>query len=552
MTIKKPDVWSIGTAMLMVVLAGLILLTATDYGDSWDEKIRVDSGEKKLQYYHHLVTGQFSGAKEIAAKADNYPGFHDLNLALLRRVSPLSDFTTGNYFSALLGFIGVLGAIYLARLAGGPAAGFWAGLLLCSLPAWYGHMFINPKDIPFAAGYVWALAASYRWLQASSPKGGTIALAGLGIGITMASRIGGLVLVCYLGLFLGLRLIETLLKQRTERGKALKAWLRSQVPAVIVVTLVAFAILLLYWPTGQANPFGRTSSTLENVTRYDWPMPVFFEGAFLNADDLPWYYILKMILLKVPVVTLLLVFSGLAIVLVDLIRSGTRDSLHTKWPLENALIAFAVLFPVSYVIARDSILYNGLRHLLFVLPPMAALAGWAAVRLYLHFRATHQRLTPVLSVAMALGILLPVIQLIRLHPYQYIYYNELAGGTKQAGESYELDYWGTVYKELAEQFYAHLVETKPTFSKPEVVVNMEHVTWLFTPFLPEETSLPIRVVRSRPDFDDYYAASTTWAANQFYAGEAVVEVSRAGVRLGVVKDRRGLSTEERGMGYGSD
>ena len=47
---------------------------------------------------------------------------------------------------------GLLGSWKLGRLLGGPAAGFTALTLLVLTPVWYGHMFNNPKDMPFAVG----------------------------------------------------------------------------------------------------------------------------------------------------------------------------------------------------------------------------------------------------------------------------------------------------------------------------------------------------------------------------------------------------------------
>ena len=42
------------------------------------------------------------------------------------------------------------------------------------------------------------------------------------------------------------------------------------------------------------------------------------------------------------------------------------------------------------------------------------------------------------------GILLGI----RLHPYEYVYYNSLVGGTGGAYRNYEMDYWGISYKEI--------------------------------------------------------------------------------------------------------
>ncbi|NDV62450.1 hypothetical protein G0Q06_08315 [Puniceicoccales bacterium CK1056] len=532
--------WTIATWIWVGMLSVVALLTASQYGDSWDEKLRFDAGELKLGYYQALLSGDMEGAVEKAPRGDNYPGFHDLNLAILRRISPAPDFLTGNLFSAILGILGVIGTVRLARILGGPAAGFWAGVLLTLLPAWYGHMFINPKDIPFACGYIWALNFIFQWITSrKAPSWRIVIICGVAIGVAMASRIGGLLLICYLGLFIGLSWMLDLWNSGPNGGKDFTfKVMKAQLPRLLTVLCISFFILLLYWPSGQLRPFSGAGETLGKITHYDWPMPVFFEGAFISAPDLPAYYILKMFLLKVPVITLLLFAASIGLSIMEVRKRWTRPKGRGQSGLGLFLIFFSILFPLLYVIVRDSILYNGLRHLLFVLPSICVVAGWALCRLDKLLRDRLPRLLVPLRVAFIAALLLPFASMIRLHPYQYIYYNELAGGTANASRSYELDYWGTVYKELAEEFYAHLAEERPAFSRPEVVVNMEHVTWLFTPFLPEETSLPITVTRSRPDDDDYYAAATTWAADQFYEGEVIVEVTRAGATLGVVKDRR--------------
>jgi len=43
-----------------------------------------------------------------------------------------------------------------------------------------------------------------------------------------------------------------------------------------------------------------------------------------------------------------------------------------------------------------------------------------------------------------------LLRTVHLHPYEYIYYNELAGGLRGIENEYELDYWGAAYKESAQ------------------------------------------------------------------------------------------------------
>ncbi len=43
-----------------------------------------------------------------------------------------------------------------------------------------------------------------------------------------------------------------------------------------------------------------------------------------------------------------------------------------------------------------------------------------------------------------------IISIARLHPYEYIYYNNFIGGVSGAFRSYEFDYWYTSFREAAE------------------------------------------------------------------------------------------------------
>lgn len=533
--------------ILLVMVLGFA--TVSDYGSSWDENIRMQAGETKLEYYQSLLSGDWERAGEIAAKPDNYPGFYDLNLAILRRLSPFSDILTGHAFALTFGLLALVGAMRLAFLLGGARAAFLAGLVLVLTPSFYGHMFINPKDIPFACGYIWSIHWIAVWLrQWPRPQPRTVLLSGICLGIACATRVGGLVLLCYLGLFIMLAWGACLLKNPDNTlSEKLMGLIRRQILPAAAVAVVTFLVLALYWPSLLANPFSRTGETLQATAQYAWDMPVIFEGAQLTAGQLPWYYILKMLLLKIPLGFILLFAGACGFALRSVKNIHSAQSFRSKLPW--ILVFFSIAFPLAYVIARDSTLYNGIRHMLFIVPPMAVVCGVAASRCidYLATGKDSFRIT-ILGLSAAYCMLLAVTGL-RLHPYQYIYYNELAGGVGTAHQRYETDYWGTAYKELAESFYDFLVTTKASFTRPYVVVNMEHVTWLFEPYLPAESKLPINVVRSRPGDDDFYAASPIWNADQFYYGLPVVTVERMGVPLGVVKDRRGLAPSEREFGY---
>jgi hypothetical protein len=91
-------------------------------------------------------------------------------------------------------------------------------------------------------------------------------------------------------------------------------------------------------------------------------------------------------------------------------------------------------------------MYDGLRHFLFILPPIFIFTG-------LIFEFLIERLAQLwLRAGLILILLLPgLVGIIQLHPYEYTYYNSFVGGTDQAFRQYETDYWLICYKEAIEQ-----------------------------------------------------------------------------------------------------
>ncbi len=97
------------------------------------------------------------------------------------------------------------------------------------------------------------------------------------------------------------------------------------------------------------------------------------------------------------------------------------------------------MFPVAYVIARNSTLYDGIRHLLFITPPLVALAAVGCDGL---LRAVGGRGRTAVAVVVAIGLAEPVIFQLRNHPNQVVYFQPLVGGPAAAWTRFELDYWG--------------------------------------------------------------------------------------------------------------
>ena len=80
---------------------------------------------------------------------------------------------------AAVGILGLFVTWRMGRRVGGPLAGLIALLLLATCPLYVGHMFMNPKDAPFAVAMAILLLGLVRaFEQYPKPSMATDALVG--------------------------------------------------------------------------------------------------------------------------------------------------------------------------------------------------------------------------------------------------------------------------------------------------------------------------------------------------------------------------------------
>ena len=180
----------------------IAVCTFRDYGVTWDEDVHNWYGNFVLNYYLSFFADRTALHWQDLI---NYGAAFDTIAAALNRFSPIGVYETRHLLNALVGVLGLIGCWKLGAAAGGPRAGFVALLFLVLTPNYYGQMFNNPKDIPFAVGMVWAIYYMVRIApRLPAPPWRLVAKLGIAVGLTLGVRIGGLLLLGYLAVLLGL------------------------------------------------------------------------------------------------------------------------------------------------------------------------------------------------------------------------------------------------------------------------------------------------------------------------------------------------------------
>jgi hypothetical protein len=433
-----------------VALAVLGLATVTsflifrDYGLGWDDYAHSEYGELLLSFYR----SGFSDQRAFSfVNLYMYGGGFDVLAALASKISPFTLFETRRLLGAILGLIGLIVTWRIGRRIGGPFAGLSALLLLATCPLFVGHLFMNCKDGPFAVAMAILLLGTVRVFdEFPRPSPAGIALLGLGLGLSIGSRILGV-----FGLLAAAGGSGLLFAIDVQRQGSRQAAIRfGRFTALLLPgVLLGYVVMALVWPWGAIDPLNPLRALAYFSRFFEQPWHELFRGQLLEPTEMPRSYVPTLFALRLPELFLLLGFGGAAGAFV---AASRRDVSPNRRAIFLSL-ALAGVAPLAAAVAMRPAMYNGIRHFVFVLPPLAVLGGVAASWVSAQ---VDRRAAAALLIVFLAGLLSPLIEMVRLHPYEYTHFNRIAGGVRGARGQYMLDYWGLSFKQASQELLARI------------------------------------------------------------------------------------------------
>lgn len=415
-----------------VLAAGLF--TFDDHGISGDEIVNRNNGIVARGY-------AFGGDEDLLSSRDRHYGtFFEIPLVILEKAFALSDVREIFLFRHLATFLLYYAGIVFFYLAGKRIyGGVFIPLLGCVFfvlsPRIFSHAFYNSKDIAFMVFYIISTYTLLVFLEKRSIMRGIFHA--LSCAALIDVRVAGIAVPAMTVLLYALFCV-------TKKEPSRCGW---RGVAAYLAMLPAFTVL--FWPLLWNSPVKGMAEAFRQMARFPWKDNVLYLGSYVPAPALPWHYAPVWILITTPVMYSVLFFTGL-LDNMSALRGGAAGYLRSRQGQFAAVLLFFA--PLCTVISGGSVLYDGWRHMFFIYPAflLVALSGVSAIKdriSSISLPAAKNAAGFLCILVLAGALVLTGSGMVRMHPYQNVYFNVLAGNRENIRNNFEVDYWGLSYAE---------------------------------------------------------------------------------------------------------
>jgi hypothetical protein len=282
---------------------------------------------------------------------------------------------------------------------------------------------------------------------------------------------------------------------------------RKAVLPLAVYGVMALLTMYLTWPYLWINPIGHLIESIRVMSQYPWNGQVLFNGVEYSSTQLPYSYLPVLFGIQFTEPVWVLALLGLVAAI-----TGSRE----KRKLAALTAAWFIIPLLGFIITRSP-LYDNFRQIFFIVPPVFMLAGTVFEKI-----KDKKWQMALMVLCLAPGI----VDAVRLHPYEYVYYNRFAGNVFR---KYELDYWGTSYREAAN----YLNEIAPEHA----VVWVDGPSHIFSLYARSDIKVYSDYETKRADHYDYVVSTTRYNLDlaSYSDAKIIYTIERDGGILAVIK-----------------
>lgn len=502
MDTTKDLVWKKIFMALSVLSLILMPIFSLRHGMSGDEWSLIIYGHDIYDYFFNHGTKALDydvlNWQQVAG-LHYYGGLYDFTVTFLHKTffAATDELTFRHIVNSLIGALLFIYTGLLGKHFGGWRTGVLAFIFIALSPRILGESMNNPKDIPFAFANVFFLYYLLRYIVSygdNKSQWKYALLMGLGFGLAMGFRIGGILMIPYTFVFIvAYYLWDNAFREKIKNnfGKAVKILATN----LAVTFILGYTIAIIFWPWALQAPLSKPLEALDAMTHREIPIRMLYDGAYIMNTEVPNTYTTKWIFISNPIFILLSFIVSLVFI-VPLSKKYGKPSLF--------LLVFTLVFPIAYAVYKHSVLYDTWRHFFFVYPSMVLLA--ALLSNYFIEKFASQKLYQYITIGIVvIGMLLPLSWIVNSCPNEYVYFNEFSGGIKKAVGVYDLDYYQNSGKQAADWIKHH---AKTSSSKVIVASNMSSIDKYFTKDSSKFSGVYVRYNdRDTKDWDYYITYS---------------------------------------------
>ncbi len=459
------------------------------YGIAWDEFGQRDIGYKT----YDKITGQRDELSTFKDK--DYGVALELPLVFLENTLGYTDsqdiYLMRHIVAHILFLLGGLCFYFLLYYIYQKPLLALGGLLIYVMhPVLYAHSFFNTKDIPLMSFFVVCMLALWNYHR----KNGIFHLLLLSTccSVLINLRLSGLFFVAIVSLYF---LLDFFAKRN---------WKVFLSHSTIFFSTLCLLVWMM-WPYLWEHPIANFIDAFKSMTSFRWEGETNFMGMMTPSTKLPMCYIPVWIVITNSIVITIFFSIGCVLLIIYLVKNIENKSFNARQKFLWFSLLLIILTLTSILILKP-VLYDAWRQFFYLYPFFLIVALFPLSRLY-----SFKKGKVLTFIILGYVVIHYGLNIVSLFPYSHIYFNEVMNKQERnwLRHHYELDYWGTAYKEAFERILKEDMSNKIKIKVHQVSGN--HNLFLIDPdqrnrieFVSENEDYFVTCYRFHPlDFDSF-------------------------------------------------
>ena len=423
--------------ILFIILILFSSYCALTIGISWDESFLTNQGEITANYL--LSLGLIEQEKYFRSEFYS-PIYYSIRYLFVQAFPKIYQFEANHLVNLFFSLATIIGIKKICEIFFNRDIGKIIFLILFFYPIFFGHMGFNSKDTIIAFCHIWIFYSSIKYLFNRKSKYiyniAILSAVGTGLNLFFLGSLIPLIIFFFTELFFLKKFNKSSINKKNFFFTILKGF------------LIFYFLLVLFWIDTHQNIAIKPLEFLYNWMFSDiwrgYPY-ILFNGEYYEYSKIPKSYLFFNIFYKSPEYFLILY----------LVFFFTFP--FSKKFFENKILFFnykffllisMVLYPFILLYFTPFSIYDGLRHVLWMLPYLCIIP---AITIYYLIKNLKDLKIKIISSTILCFIVYFIFNFFISTPYQYTYLNFLNGKRENHYKRFENDYWGGSIKELINQ-----------------------------------------------------------------------------------------------------